>query len=114
MKLEVTLHPCSERDRLYHRGNRSISKVGLAWNVRFRNLYPNDRFTVTCFQDVRMWANLNSSTINGKGGPYYYYLNIGPPGGPWTYWEMPHGDMILEDRLWIPLEMYEAFYVEAA
>ncbi len=61
-----------------------------------------------------MWANFNSRIINGKGGPYFYYLNIGPPGGPWTYWEMPHGNMPLEDRLWIPIEMYEAFYVNAA
>ena len=76
----------------------------------------NNQFTVMSFDDVRLWANLNSAAINNHGGPYFYYLTIGPglpDGGPGTNWPMPHGDMHLEDRLWIPIEMYEAFYVNA-
>jgi hypothetical protein len=106
MNISVVLLPCPNRNRL-HQGN------GPGTPTEMRQL-ENDRFIATDFADVRMWANLNSSAINGKGGPYFYYLNIGPPSGPWTYWEMPHGDMLLEDRLWIPIEMYEAFYVEVA
>lgn len=115
MNLSVSLYPSPSRIikhyQLYYPSSRRYE-----YYVEKKRL-ENNQFTVMSFDDVRLWANLNSGVINQNHGPYFYYLTIGsglPDGGPGMNWSMPRGDMILEDRLWIPIEMYEAFYVEVA
>ena len=74
----------------------------------------NDRFIVTCYDDVKNWVNdIGQQEVYNNGGPYFYHLLIGTPGGEKVRWDMPHGDMLFETRLWMRIDMHEAFYEPA-
>jgi hypothetical protein len=109
MNLEVVLLPDPERFRAwaYKRGHPAPTPGGIAHRSG-----KKQQAAITCFGDVRNWANEIHSDVANGGGPYFFKLYIRALGKPFMEYEMPHGDMILEDRLWIPIDMYEAFYVE--
>ncbi len=109
MNLEVVLLPDPERFRAwaYKCGHPAPTAGGIAHRAG-----KKQQASITCFADVRNWANEISPDVLEGGGAYFYKLYICAPGKPFMEYEMPHGDMFLEDRLWIPIDMYEAFYVE--
>ena len=69
-----------------------------------------DRFIVTCREDVVEWGTRNMNRM--FPGCHWYCINIGNPNEELMYFEMPRGDMMLEDRLWPIIELYAAFYHE--
>jgi hypothetical protein len=109
MNLEVVIIPDPERIRAWasRRGHPRPTAAGIVHRAGLKK-----QATITCFADVRNWANEIHKAVYKGGGPYFYKLYICAPGKPFMEYGMPHGDMILEDRLWIPIDMYEAFYVE--
>ena len=109
MNLKVVLVPDSDRIRLWalKRGDPRPTAAGIAHRAGLKK-----QASITCFDDVRNWANEIYEDVCKGGGPYFYKLHICAPGNPFMEYEMPHGDMHLEDRLWIPIDMHEAFYVD--
>ncbi len=111
MNLEVVLLPDPERFRVYAAkgGHPPPTAAGIA--NRCGSGFPASA-TITCFLDVRAFANKFMEDVHNAHGPYFFKLRIRASGKPFVEYEMPHGNMVLEDRLWIPIDMYEAFYVE--
>ena len=101
MNLEVVILPDPERCRLIRR-TMGFTAAGIT----------TASATITCFADVCAFANNIIDDVYSKHGPYFFKLHIRAPGKPFMEYEMPHGDMLLQDRLWIPIDMYEAFYVD--
>ena len=109
MNLEVVILPDPERFRVHaaKSGHPPPTAAGIANRCGYTRYA-----TITCFEDVREFANKIIEDVYNKHGPYFFKLHIRAPGKRFMEYEMPHGEMILEDRLWIPIDMYEAFYVD--
>jgi len=111
MNLEIILSPDPERYRVYEvkRGHPPPTSAEIA---RWCSFSITRSATITCFADVRDFSNEIIKDVHARHGPYFFKLRIRAPGKPFMEYGMPHGNMILEDRLWIPIDMYEAFYVD--
>lgn len=70
----------------------------------------NETFICTCFDDVQKWSDHNHNRIWKHDGAHWYCIYLSDSDHEPTYWEMPHGVMNLEDRLWRIIEVYAAFY----
>ena len=108
MHLEVSI--CPDPIRIADNyGDRLDSNISIHAMIQHKMLLDRT-FICTCFDDVQQWADKNNNKIWKNDGAHWYCLYIGKPKGESFYWEMPRGLLTLEDRLWIPIEMHEAWY----